>query len=92
MTEDHKHEKTILRLADGLEFEVDKGVNNVQFHNDGAVESRIGEAVGFYETDKGMVHLYAPSAGHRIVAATNVGEAEQIFWDFVNEVDVPMFQ
>ena len=90
MTEDHGQEKMILRLADGLEFEVGKGTGNVQFRNDGVVEGHIGEAVGFYEADKGIVHLYAPSVGHHNVPAANVDEAEKIFWDFVNEVDDPI--
>ena len=60
--------------------------DNVQFHNDGAVEGHIGEAIGFYEADKGMVHLYAPGAGHRSIVAANAGDAERIFWDFVNEM------
>ena len=61
--------------------------NNVQFHSDMADEGHIGEAIGFFEVDKGMVHLYAPGVGHRSVAVANAGEAERIFWNFVDEVD-----
>ena len=62
-------------------------VENVQFHSDMADEGHIGEAIGFYEADKSMVHLYAPSTGHRSVSAASAAEAERIFWDFVNEID-----
>ena len=63
--------------------------DNIEFRSDMADEGHIGEAVGLYETDKGMVHLFAPGAGHRSVAVANAGEAERTFWNFVNEVDIP---
>ena len=63
--------------------------DNIEFRSDMADEGHIGEAIGFFEADKRMVHLFAPVIGHRTIAATNAVEAEQIFWDFVNEIDVP---
>ena len=63
--------------------------DNIEFRSDMADEGHIGEAVGLYEADKGVVHLFAPGAGHRSVAAANADEAERIFCDFVKEVDDP---
>ena len=60
---------------------------NVQFYSDMADEGHIGKAIGFYETDKGILHLYAPDAGHRSIPAADIDHAETLFWDFVNEVD-----
>ena len=62
---------------------------NVQFYSDMADEGHIGKAIGFYEADKGVVHLYAPVAGHRSVAAADIDHAESIFWAFVTEVNGP---
>ena len=61
--------------------------DNIQFHSDMADEGHIGEAIGFYEADKCMLHLYAPDAGHRSVPAANASEAKRIFWEFVHDVD-----
>ena len=61
-------------------------VNNAQFHSDMADEGHIGEAIGFYEANKRVLHLYAPGCGHHRIPAANADEAERIFWDFVNGI------
>ena len=60
--------------------------DNIEFHSDMADEGHIGEAIGLYEADKRIVHLSAPNVGNQSVPAADVADAEQIFWNFVNEV------
>ena len=54
--------------------------DNIEFRSDMADEGYIGEAVGLHEADKRIVHLSAPNVGNRSVLASDVSDAERIFW------------
>jgi len=59
---------------------------NIQFHSDTADELHAGKAVGFYESDKGILHLYSPATGHQRMVADNATKAQQMFHMFVEEI------
>ncbi|MBO68714.1 MAG: hypothetical protein CL398_10430 [Acidiferrobacteraceae bacterium] len=60
--------------------------NNIQFHSDTADELHAGEAVGFYESDKSILHVYSPATGHQRMVANDATQAEHMFQMFVAQI------